>query len=121
MDDEKRHFTRINFDARVIIKHNDIDIDGQLIDISLTGALAKSPDYCRLKVGDNCEVTIDMGCEHDPIQYDASVRHIEDNLIGLHCELISPESAATLRRIIELNLGDDALLHRELDAMITFR
>ncbi len=120
MDEEKRHFTRINYDARVIIKHNCISIDGELVDISLKGALAKSPDHCKLNVGDTCEVTIDMGCEHDPIQYDATVKHIGDKLVGLCCDNITPESAADVRRIVELNLGDDELLHRELEAMIEY-
>ncbi len=121
MADEKRHFTRIDFDARVIIKRNNLNIDGKLIDISLNGALSKSPDHCKLNVGDACEVTIDMGCEHEPIQYDATVKHIHNNLIGVCCDHIAPESASTLRRIIELNLGDSNLLNRELEAMIAHR
>ena len=121
MAEEKRHFTRVEYDARAIITHNGLTVDGKLIDISLKGALATFPESCTLNIGDPCEVTIDMGCEHDPIQYDATVKHINGNVIGLYCEKISPESAATLRRIIELNLGDEKLLHRELDAMVAFR
>ncbi len=121
MDEEKRHFTRVEFDARAIITHNGLTVDGKLIDISLKGALAKFPQVCTLSVGDPCEVTIDMGCEHDPIQYDATVKHINGNIVGLHCDRISPESAATLRKIIELNLGNDKLLHRELEAMVAYR
>lgn len=121
MDEEKRHFTRIDYDARVIIKRDNLSIDGELIDISLNGALSKSPNHCQLNVGDECEVTIDMGCEHDPIQYDATVKHIHDNLVGVCCNQITPESATTLRRIIELNLGDNNLMNRELEAMITLR
>lgn len=121
MDEEKRHFTRVDFDARVIIKRDNLSIDGKLVDISLNGALSQSPDHCKLKVGDDCEVTIDMGCEHEPIQYDATVKHIHDKLIGVCCDQITPESASTLRRIIELNLGDSDLINRELEAMIAHR
>jgi len=121
MNKEKRYFTRINYDARVIIKCANSSVDGQLIDISLNGALAHSPNTCDLNIGDDCEVTIDMGCKHDPIQYDATVRHIKDKLVGLQCKKITPESAAALQQIIELYLGDDELMHRELDAMMMFR
>ncbi len=118
MEEEKRHFTRINFDARIIIKHDGVTIDGELVDISLKGALAKSPVENQLNVNDKCEVTIDLGCEYAPIQYDASVKHTDNELIGLCCDMIEPESASEIRRIVELNLGDTNLLHRELEAMM---
>jgi hypothetical protein len=38
-------------------------------------------------------------------------------VVGLHCRHIDIESLAHLRRLIELNLGDPALLERELAAL----
>jgi hypothetical protein len=47
-----------------------------------------------------------------------SVAHQGAGRIGLDCTHIDIESAQHLRRLVELNLGDDALLHRELAALI---
>ena len=48
----------------------------------------------------------------------ASVAHIDDKTIGFTCENIDLESISHLKRLVELNLGDKALLHRELASLI---
>jgi hypothetical protein len=46
------------------------------------------------------------------------VAHIEDDRVGVSCSHIDLDSAAHLRRLVELNLGDEAQLHRELQALM---
>ncbi|CCQ10776.1 hypothetical protein PALB_16430 [Pseudoalteromonas luteoviolacea B = ATCC 29581] len=53
------------------------------------------------------------------IAMQVEVRHIEDNHLGLHCSQIDLESVTHLKRLIELNLGDDTILHRELEQLAT--
>lgn len=119
MDKERRRFTRVPFEARVIIKYQSITIDAKLVDISLNGALAKCPHTCMLSIGDSCEVTIDMGETHTPIQYDAHIVHIQDKIVGLQCQEIPAESASALKELMARYLADDELLHREIDAMVS--
>jgi len=52
------------------------------------------------------------------ITMDTTIAHIEDNHIGLHCEHNDVDSINRFRRLVELNIGDDSLLKRELSAMI---
>ena len=49
---------------------------------------------------------------------DARVAHVGCGLLGVVCQLIDIDSATHLRRLVELNLGDPALLERELSALI---
>ena len=46
------------------------------------------------------------------------VSHIKANHIGLKCHYIDIDSITHLKRLIELNLADDELLHRELAMLI---
>ena len=38
--------------------------------------------------------------------------------IGFHCQLIDLDSITHLKRLVELNLADEGLLHRELSALL---
>ena len=47
-----------------------------------------------------------------------AVAHIDANSVGFICEHIDLDSISHLKRLVELNLGDEDLLHRELHALI---
>jgi hypothetical protein len=44
--------------------------------------------------------------------------HDDHNQLGFHCSHIDVDSISHLRRLIELNLGDEAELERELAALL---
>ncbi|MBE0387026.1 hypothetical protein PLUTE_a2068 [Pseudoalteromonas luteoviolacea DSM 6061] len=46
---------------------------------------------------------------------EVEIRHIEEAHLGLHCAQIDLDSVTHLKRLIELNIGDDDILHRELE------
>ena len=52
------------------------------------------------------------------IKMTASAAHIDEKSVAFTCEHIDLESVTDLKRLVELNLGDEALLHRELSALI---
>lgn len=52
------------------------------------------------------------------IRMDASAVHIDDGMINFICEHIDLDSITHLKRLVELNLGDPELLHRELSALL---
>ena len=47
----------------------------------------------------------------------ATCAHIEGDRIGMLCEEIDMESISLLRRLVELNISDEALLQRDLEAL----
>jgi len=113
---EKRLFSRINFDAVTTILGNDLERETSLLDISLKGALVTRPDDWTHDVGAKFKLNIKLS-KDTIIEMDATVAHIENNHIGFHCEHIDLESITHLRRIVELNTGNEELLHRELSAL----
>ena len=50
---------------------------------------------------------------------DVRLAHAEAHKLGFECTRIDQQSISHLRRVVELNLGDEALLQRELKALIS--
>ncbi|MCW8906054.1 MAG: PilZ domain-containing protein [Sedimenticola sp.] len=113
---DRRHFHRILFDAPVSVSGGEQEISTRLIDISLNGVLLEMNPPSPWKPGDRLELNIRLGDEAF-IDMQAVVVHSERGQLGLTCEHIDMESIAHLRRLVELNLGDESLLERELSAL----
>ena len=116
-DTEQRRFKRIPFDAKVEMLCAGDHWHSNIIDLSLRGALIKRPDTWEGKAGDACLLKISLGDDEAQIKMQTSVIHIEGHYIGLNCVGIDIDSITYLRRFVELNLGDPALLNRELGAL----
>ena len=116
MDSQRRHFSRIAFECEASFTCGGKTQPCQLLDLSLKGALLKlqgQPD-CN---GQACELRLDLG-EDAVVRMHGHVAHTEDSRVGVVCEDIDLDSITHLRRLLELNLGDPALLERELAALI---
>lgn len=111
MANEKRRFKRIPFDmpGRIVSTST-----VRVIDVSLKGALIIKPPKWKGTKGDIIGIEIPLDNGDAVIRMDMRVAHIETERIGLVCEHIDLDSITHLRRLVELNLGDDELLHREL-------
>lgn len=116
---EKRHFTRIPFDARYTLSRSGQTdtFHGEVLDISLKGALLHHGDTSALKTGEVFDLTLILDTELE-LTMVASVVHVEAETVGVHYDAIDVDSITHLRRILELNLGDVELLERELSEMI---
>jgi hypothetical protein len=110
---EQRHFTRILIDSAVRLVSAEGGWDSTLIDISLKGALIKTPSSWRAKIGDHLllELVLD---DETIIRMEVSVAHMEAGHVGLRCEHIDIDSISHLRRLVELNVSDPEVLFREL-------
>lgn len=111
---EQRHFTRVLFDSDVRLISSDTSWDSTLIDISLKGALVKTPATWRAKVGDHLLLELALDDGETIIRMEVSVAHMEEGHVGLRCEHIDIDSISHLRRLVELNVGDSEVLFREL-------
>lgn len=117
---ERRDFSRIPFDAEAHVQAADGNrlMHCQVIDISLNGVLvAGRPDW-QPAIDDIFEVELLLNKGAVVIQMQqARVAHVGEHTVGFACELIDVDSITHLKRLVELNLGDEALLHRELSAL----
>lgn len=110
---EKRHFKRIPMDGQATLSCGPDHWRSQLIDISLKGALIVAPPACQSISGQNC--TLELQLDSDVvITMEGSVIHCNAQHIGFRCDHIGIESISHLKRLVELNLGDETLLEREL-------
>lgn len=114
---DRRHFWRAAFHsgARLIDRSGTSSVE--LLDISLKGALVEVPPQWRGEAGETCQLKLTLA-EDAFITMRASVAHVEGQFVGLRCESIDLDSITHLRRLVELNSGDPALLDRELHALL---
>ncbi len=113
---DRRRFQRIDFDAATELVQGQDRWPVELHDLSLKGLLVHRPANwsadptqpfeARIRLSDDAEVRMKV-----------EMMHAEGELIGFVCRHIDVDSISHLRRLVELNLGDEALLERELAAL----
>lgn len=119
MSDERRHYSRIAFHAPAQLTLPDRDLDVVVLDLSLKGALARLPADVQLSDGTPCTLCVHLDEEGDLIRMETRVTHVEGRYAGLSCHSIDLDSVTHLRRLVELNLGSEELLERELSALLS--
>lgn len=118
--EERRRFSRIPFDAIAHINTEDGDefLNCAVLDISLKGLLIIKPGQWQARLGQACVVDLLLQQGEVVIEMHATVAHIDEDSIGFESKEIDLDSITHLKRLMELNLGDEGLLHRELSALI---
>ena len=112
--ENQRRFTRLNFHMPAMVEVNEYFYSCALHDISLNGVLVSKPEDSKLSVGQACRLSIPLNGSPLQIIMQAQIAHLQISWMGLQCTSLDPQSAAHLQRLIELNLADANLLHREL-------
>lgn len=115
---EKRRFTRIPFEATAHIISPATTWYSTLIDISLKGALVDRPADWSAEKGEQLLLELKLENSDVTIRMDVEVAHVTAEHLGFVCKQIDLESISHLRRLVELNLGDEALLDREMSALV---
>lgn len=115
---EQRQFNRIAFDAPVSIKNEDTEHKSSLIDISLKGVLLKKPNSWYHNNQDEFNITVKLDDHESEINMHVMQAHEEPEQLGFKCIDIDIDSMTVLKRLVELNLGDESLLNREISNMI---
>ncbi len=118
--EERRRFSRIPFDTVAHINTEDGDefLNCAVLDISLKGLLIIKPGQWQARLGQACVVDLLLQQGEVVIEMHATVAHIDEDSIGFESKEIDLDSITHLKRLMELNLGDEGLLHRELSALI---
>lgn len=117
MTQERRRFSRIDFDARVEIAQSDKNWQAQLLDISLKGLLLAKMGPYQLQPTTPILVKIILS-DQTCIAMSTQVVHQTLEQLHLSCNTIDIDSISHLRRLIELNLGDAAAADRELSELL---
>ncbi len=113
----RRQFTRILFSIKAELNIEDNTYPVSIHDISLNGALVtavKSDHPLKEKLG---TLTFFLSDNESEVTMHITVVHEQDDETGLQCNAIDIDSVTLLRRLIELNLGDNQQLDKELNQL----
>ena len=120
MSQEKRHFTRIPFNATatVVNSRSGHKSMAELVDISFKGVLITRPDDWEGINGEHYTIHLQLAGEEVEINLSVIEVHSENDHVGFKTEHMDLDTATHLRRLVELNLGDESLLERELTELV---
>ena len=116
--ENRRRFRRIILRRPLLLAADGRSWPGELLDISLRGALMRTEQTPLPAVGS--QGVADIALCDDPdylIHMQVEVCRTEARHIALRVTGIDIEDACQLRRLVELNAGDPELLARELEEL----
>lgn len=116
-NEERRQFSRVLFNAQCTLHQNDMEWNTELLDISLKGILVRKPDHLAMDEGESCEATIQLSGSDQYIVMSLDFSHKNSDSVGFQCKYIDLDSMTHLKRLVELNVGSEDILMRELDAL----
>lgn len=114
---ERRQFTRIPFDAECELHSDRGTAVVRLLDISLHGALVESAQPLPVELNDRARLCLYLANDI-LIEIPARLTHTRPPQYGFTAAEMDIDSITHLRRLVELNLGDQTLLERELEQLL---
>ena len=116
---ERRRFHRIGTDKALVVRIDGDEHAGVTLDVSLRGLLFETTDDWQPETGTAVSARIRLDDAEDCcIDLQGEVAHVADRRIGVHVTSFDVDSASRLRRMVELNLGDEDLIERDLAELI---
>ena len=114
---ERRSHDRIPFAAEILMQSGHEEWSCNLLDISLNGMLVEPPPNLDIDIRNPCCMALFLG-ESISIHARVSITHTANGNWGLKWLQIDLNSLQHLRRLIELNTDNPALLRRELKDLV---
>jgi hypothetical protein len=115
--EERRRFSRVEFDADVRLLQDGKDYRAQLHDISLNGVLIATPSEYHIRTDMPCTLLVILS-DDTVITMQVTLVHSSSAFLGFHCTSIDMESIVHLRRLIEINLGEPGASERVLAELL---
>ena len=115
--ENRRQFTRILFSIQATLEVEDKCYPVSIHDISLNGALVTSTGSEQSLKGKFGTLSFLLSDGESEVAMHIAVVHESKDETGLQCNAIDIDSVTHLRRLVELNLGDDTQLNKELSQL----
>ncbi|MGD8112012.1 PilZ domain-containing protein [Vibrio sp. TRT 21S02] len=112
---ERRRFSRIIYQAQATLQQNGTTISAEVNDLSLHGLLLKSEQADKLTPNQTVDVEFSLPDSDVVIQLVGNLISGSNGILRMSIDHIDINSIGHLKRLVELNVGDDSLLHRELE------
>ena len=118
MNEERRGYHRVSFNADAKLFAGDTEIHCQLLDISIHGVMLECNSVQNFSQDANYHIEIPLDESDHLITMQLALKNERDNIIGMECTHIDLDSISLLRRLVELNLGQPEFLDRDFAALI---
>lgn len=115
---ERRLFPRFPFHRRAVLSFGSTQIDGVLIDLSLSGALFNCQSPLPPLPDEHCQLDILHGTGRCCVRAQARIAHAQHDLLGLSFSQLDFGALQGLMKIAEMNLCPPAIMKRELGALL---
>ena len=115
---ERRHFTRVFYLTAAKLTQGVHQWHTQLVDVSLQGALLLRPAAWVGSADKEAEICSMHGGRDIEIRKQVELTHEASKKLGFYCHHIDIDSATHLKRMMELNIGEEQLLYRELEQLL---
>lgn len=113
---ERRRFSRIIYQAPAEMHQGTVKATCTIKDLSLHGLLLSPPSE-PLDASKPVDIFFHIPESDIIISLQAEIVEITDNWMRISIEHIDIDSISHLRRLVELNVGDEQLLHREIEQL----
>lgn len=117
--ENRRQFTRITFSAPVEARQGNRKWQCRLLDISLKGVLLEAPEDFSADQSQSVLLVASLPGISSSLMMEGDIKHQDNRQVGIKINILDIDSASRLRRLIELNVGDDTLLKRELEKLVS--
>ncbi|CAH1542808.1 MULTISPECIES: PilZ domain-containing protein [Vibrio] len=112
---ERRRFSRIIYQVSALVEQSDLALQATIQDLSLHGLLLRAENANSLESSLPVEVAFSFAQSEQVMQLTADIIAVASNEIRLKIINIDIDSISQLKRFIELNVGNNELLNRELE------
>lgn len=117
MTTDRRQFSRVSFLSVAMLALPDGHHEVEIVDLSLKGALVRPKAPLYVTVGTNAVLSLALDKAGTVIRMGVTIVHHRGDTYGVYCHDIDLDSITHLRRVVELNLGDERELEREFGAL----
>ncbi|KAF0216288.1 MAG: type IV pilus assembly [Geobacteraceae bacterium] len=111
---EQRRFHRVRFTAKSELNHNDITYQGQLENISLSGALVSCIDGIIVPQGEECTLTVYLDWENLPLRLVVEIIHASFTMVGMKFVSCDADTKGRLYKLMERVTTEPDRLRNEL-------
>lgn len=112
---ERRRFSRIVYQVATKLTQDTLVVEGTVQDLSLQGLLIDCANHHQLNHHLPVQIRFQLTDSDIDIQLEASIVSTINTSVRLRIEHLDIDSISHLKRLVELNVGDDELLYREIE------
>ena len=116
---EHRQFSRILYQAPTTLQQGNLLLSTCIHDLSLRGLLLWAVDEPNLDSDKLIDMAFTLPESDITIRLNGQLVRKNERILYIKMVYIDLESIAHLKRLVEFNIGDDELLHRDLEHLVT--